>query len=108
MPTPVATGTLNLTSAAETPFGAAQTVDGNYVLVIDLSNMVNGQEVEIKVKQKVLAGGAAIVFYHGVYCHVQAEPGVISIPLSSTEQWTATATKTAGANLDIPYRVDLL
>lgn len=108
MPTSISPGTVTLTSSTETTVGSAQTTDGNYVFVFSLANMANGQELEVRVKMKVIAGGTAIVFYYGFYAHVQAEPGVVSIPLPSTEYWEATFKKTAGGDLAIECRIDLI
>ena len=108
MPTKVIEGTTSLTSTTETTLDAAQTVDGNYVLKLDLHNMVNGQELEVRIYDKVKTASAEAVVYYGFYAHVQAEPVVVSIPVPSTESWKATIKKTAGANLDVDWVIILI
>ncbi len=69
---------------------------GTYVLMLDTSNMANGDTLEVRVKSKVLSGGAEVLYLFATYLHVQAEPLKMTIPVPSLHSLTATLKQTAG------------
>jgi len=52
-----------------------------FVLYVDTNAMVNGDELELRVKMKVLTGSTAREVFFGTYAHVQGDPIKTSIPV---------------------------
>lgn len=67
-----------------------------YLLVVDTTNMANGDVLELRCKSKAKAAGSAIVFCIGSYSNIQADPLKISIPVASVDGGTFTLKQTAG------------
>lgn len=60
---------------------AAPTTSGNYVLWFDTTNLLNGEEIEVYVKRKVLTGGTIRTTSIIRYIHAQTdEPVKSTIP----------------------------
>lgn len=92
MPTPLASGTLVADGTEQTL--AADTSNKNYVLKVDLSAMVNGEVVELKIYDKVLAGGVEGLGYSASFANTQAEPIKYSIPVPADVSFRATLKQT--------------
>lgn len=75
-------------------------------LTVDLSNMVAGDIVELRVKEKVLSGGSTAQALMATFAHVQANPVAKSIPLPCAYDGTFTLKQTAGTGRNYPWRVD--
>lgn len=67
-----------------------------YVLTVNLSNMAAGDRVELRLKKKVLTGGASAVQYLATFTGDQVEEVVDSIPVLSHFELVATLKQTAG------------
>lgn len=52
---------------------ATETTAGVYVLVVDTSNLVNGDTVILRIKTKNQSGGSSILAYEATFSDVQAE-----------------------------------
>lgn len=78
----------------------------NVSLVADLSNMITGDTVELRIKQRVLAAGATREIVLATFVNVQDIPIVQSIPISSPFECIATLKQTAGVVHDYPWRLD--
>lgn len=74
-----------------------QTTAGVYVLVVDLSNMQNGDAVTLKLKTKYASGGTSRKAYQASYAHIQGNPNVYSVPVPVDTEIIATLTQTDGS-----------
>jgi hypothetical protein len=65
-------------------------------LIVDTNNMLNGDELELRVKAAAISAGTRRLVYLGVYAHVQVEPLKVSVPVPSPYSWEASLKQTAG------------
>lgn len=78
---------------------------GVYQLLVDTTNLVNGDVLELRVKVKARsAEGSAKLAYMGTYANVQAYPIVASVPVSCT-YGVFTLKQTAGTGRAFPWSV---
>lgn len=78
----------------------------NVSLVADLTNMIAGDTVELRIKQRVLAAGATREEVLATYVGVQNIPMVQSIPISSPFECIVTLKQTAGVVHAYDWRLD--
>jgi hypothetical protein len=67
------------TTGAEVSVLAATTTSGVYVFETDLSAMVNGSIVELRLYLTI--GGSERLAYYAIYAHIQAQPIKLSVPV---------------------------
>ena len=84
---------------------ATITTDGSFVIGIDASNMVLGDELIVRVKLKVRSTGTTRLAYEATYAHVQNEPVILSIPAASTNEIVFTLEQTAGTGRAFPWEI---
>lgn len=77
---------------------ATSTTGKTYVLVVDLNPMVNGDEIELRLKTKVLTGSTERLAYFAGYAHIQAAPNKYSVPVPANWSCKATLKQVAGSN----------
>lgn len=75
---------------------ATITDPGNYVLVVDLVNLVNNDAVILRIKTKITSGDASQLAYEAAYRHVQGHKNVYSVPVPSPIEFIATLEQTDG------------
>lgn len=73
------------------------------VLIVDTVNMVAGDELELRVKMKVLTGGTAALAYYAVFANAQADPIKLSIPITAPFGCVATLKQTAGTGRNFDW-----
>ena len=84
---------------------------GVYTLHVDLSNMVAGDSVELRVYQMVLTGGTARVAYYMPYHDVQLPDAMIAISVPISNELTDAQAlrfslkQTAGTSRNFPWKV---
>lgn len=83
---------------------ASQTDDGVYQCMIDFANMTTTEKYQIKVKEKVQAGGTQRDIYTSVIEGVQGEPFVIP-SLILANGWDITLKKLAGTDRSIGWSI---
>ena len=88
--------------------GSEQTADtisaaGAYVWVVDLSNMASGDTVVLRVKDKVLSGGSAVLAFEQTYSGAQAVDWVCSDVVVTAHEVTFTLHQTAGTNRNFDW-----
>lgn len=103
-PSPIASGTQAATVTTEHTL-TTQTTAYNAALTVDLSAMVNGDEVELRIKTKVLSGGTSREFWYSVYAHVQGQPNIITDPVTSDIEIVATLKQTTGTGRSFPWKL---
>ncbi|MEE9415754.1 MAG: hypothetical protein V3V01_10755 [Acidimicrobiales bacterium] len=82
-----------------------QTDDESYVLVVDADEIVAGEELELKVKTKVLSGTTLEEAYEGSWDGPTAQPIKISIPVPSDIEFVATLKQIGGSSRSFPWKV---
>ena len=83
-----------------------QTTVGFYQLSVNLTNMVNGDVVELRIKSKTLTGDTEEEVYSTIYSHDQGTcPIALSPPLPVLFSVTATLKQTAGAVHAYPWNL---
>ena len=81
MTTSVASGSQSATVGTEHTL-ATITTAGNYVLVVDMNAMLNGDYTELRIKTKAKSGGTSRLYAYAIFAHIQAELNKCSIPVA--------------------------
>ncbi len=84
---------------------ATLTTGKTFVLALDTGAMLNGDILEVRIRTRVLAGGASLRAYSVVYAHVQGAPQKYSIPVPANIEFVAAMTQTAGTARAYPWSV---
>ena len=92
MPTSIASGTVTANGTEQTL--TTDTTNKNYVLVADLSTLVNGETVELRLYTKCLSGGAEVLAYVVSYSNIQGDPMKYSVPVPADISLKATLKQT--------------
>lgn len=102
MPTSKSEGSQTATLDTEHFPGSAQTDTGTYVLMVDCSNMVNGDVTRLKMYVKPRSASTSAVAYSATYAHAQADPVKISPPVPSLHEvkWSLEQTDGTGRAYD--------
>lgn len=90
-------------SGTEDVLVAGATTNATYAFKADLSNMVNGDVVEVRIYTKVLTGGTLRVLWKGTFAHVQTNKIVASPPVPSDFSCKVSMTQTAGTGRSIDW-----
>lgn len=91
----VASGTQAATITTEHTLNSP-TGPATYVLVVDTTNMANGDTLELRCKVKAKAGGTAGQYLLGTFVNVQADVIKMSIPVPAVDGGTFTLKQVAG------------
>lgn len=73
-----------------------QTDDGVYQVWLDLSDMVGGDELQIRVYEKVQSGDTQRIAYESILVGPQSPPQWLSIPFTLMHGWDFTLKAIAG------------
>lgn len=76
-----------------------------FVLLVDTTNMVNGDVLELRIKSKVLTGGAEVLAYYQSFAHLQESKQKVSIPVPSLFSCSFTLKQVAGTGRVFPWVV---
>ena len=71
-----------------------------FTLIVDANEMVNGDNLVLRVYGIVISTGAERVVFEATYAHIQAEPIKVSIPFPSpghTDGYRVTLNQSAGS-----------
>lgn len=98
----IASGTQAATVTTEHSL-ATSTTGKTAVLVVNTVNMVNGDELELRIKTKVLTGSTAALAYFAAYAHVQGTPVKYSVPVPANWSIEATLKQSAGTSRDFEW-----
>lgn len=105
MPASNQNGTQTATISTEHTLGAAVTTAGTYLLAIDTTNMVAGDELELRVKNKVLTGGTEILQIIGQFANAQVEPYKITVPIVVLYSCSFTLKQVAGVGRNYDWNI---
>jgi hypothetical protein len=76
-----------------------------YILVVDTTNMVNGDVLELRCKSKAVTAGSAVQYVMATYCNAQSDNLKQSIPVPSVDGGTFTLKQTAGTGRVFPWNL---
>ena len=76
---------------------------GVYVFAVDMSNLANGETLDIRVKVNTVSGGTQAVLYQASYSHAQAEPIVQTPPIVVPDDATFSIRQTGGTGRAFPW-----
>lgn len=98
-------GTTSALSIGSETTLATDTNNGTFVLEVDVSNMVNGDLLEIRVYTITLGGGSLIQAWKGTYQHAQINNHKISPPIASDQSIKCTLKQTAGTGRTFAWKM---
>lgn len=101
-------GTQTAVISTEHTLGTPPTAAGTYVLAVDLSNMVDGDVVELRMKRKVLTGGTIRQTLLAVFSNAQSDLVAYSIPVPTPWGVTATLKQTAGTGRNFDWSLETI
>ena len=84
---------------------ATVTTAGTFVLHVDLVNMANDDELELRVKLKVRSTGTTREYQLARFMHAQAQEVVASIPVASPQECVFTLKQVAGTGRSYNWEV---
>lgn len=83
----------------------AQTADGVYQVFLDVSDMVAGDRLRIRVYEKVRSGDTQRIVYQDVLDGPQPEPIYVTPSLVLMHGWDVTATALAGGSIVVNWSI---
>lgn len=87
---------------------ATETTNGVYQAVVDLSNIANGDIIELTVQTKTLTGSSYATVFHAVYGHAMAEPVKCTPPITVPFGIKLLMKLTNGTNRNIDWSLNRL
>jgi hypothetical protein len=90
---------------SENTLVAAATTNATYCLLVDLTNMTNGDIVELRIYTKVLSGGALDLAWKGTYAQAPLIVVAQSPFVPSDQSFKATLKQVAGTNRNYDWKV---
>lgn len=82
-----------------------ETTDGVFQVVVDLNNMVAGDILELRIKEKARSGDTQRLAWYATYAHAQAQPLAVSPTLILLHGWDVTLKQVAGTGRAYPWSI---
>lgn len=89
-------GSQTATIGTEHTLGSAITAAGVYQLVVDTTNMVAADVLELRIYTKAKSGSTERLTYYATYANTQNELNKMSVPVPIDTSFKATLKQTAG------------
>jgi hypothetical protein len=107
MATAVAEGTLTATVGTEHVVWEDTAANGTYQLVVDMSNLVNGERVELRIYRRVLSTDTTpLVYLARGYMRDASEPVLVSTPVLTTRHLRFTLRQLNGTGRSFKWVVE--
>lgn len=74
------------------------TAGHTYVFALDTTNLAAGDAIEVRIKAKVLSGGAEGQAYYATWANVQEDVVKYSLPVPANQSIKVTMTRVGGAD----------
>jgi len=105
--TVTASGTQSATVSTEHTLAGTGTLTAGktYTLAVDCNAMATGDELELRIKTKVLSSGTERLAYIATYAHAQDTPIKVSIPVPCAQAATVTLKQTAGTGRSYDWNI---
>lgn len=104
MPSNANSGTQTATVTTEHTLATISTA-GNYYLKVDKKNLTTGDELILRVFDKVLTGSTSALMFKGTYSHAQDEIVAVSIPFSTVFETIVTLEQSTGTSRTFEWAV---
>lgn len=101
-----ASGTLTATGSGTEDTISTVNLPRTLWVVVDATNMVVGDTITLRVKRKVLSGGALVKFFEEQFAFPLEQPGLISVPMPSPHQAVFTLAQETGTGKAFPWSVE--
>ena len=82
-----------------------ETTDGAFQLFVDVANMVNGDTLTLRIKEKARSGDTQRTLWTASYRHTQARKLTASPPIILLHGWAMTLEQTAGTGRAFPWSI---
>ena len=99
----VASGSLTTTSSEQDL--STQSSANVWVLAVDTANMVNGDEIVIRIYGKARTSDTERLLYVSRFAHVQSDPLKLSPPVPTPHHFRATLQRIAGTDRAYPWEL---
>lgn len=98
-------GTTEWSMTTDTSGPDAETSDGVFQALIDVSALDNGDVFSVRVYEKVLAASTQRLIYEAVLANAQSEPVFVLPSLVLLHGWDMTLTKISGTDRSIDWSI---
>jgi hypothetical protein len=98
-------GTTEYFLASDSTTATYQTTDGVYQLWLELNNLANGDEYQVRVYEKISSGGTARIAMEWTISHAQTQPLWVTPSLMLIHGWEFSLTKLAGTDRSIAWSI---
>lgn len=98
-------GSQTATLGTEHTLGTAITTAGVFVLVVDSANLVDGENLELRIYTKYASGGTERLAFVANFANAQTDPNKYSLPVPSDTSWKATLKQTGGTGRAFPWNI---
>ena len=95
----------SLTTNTSYDTGDAQTADGTYQVFLDLSDMVAGDQLQIRIYEKCRTGDTQQICYEAIPVGVQSQKLWASPALILINGWDVTCDTLAGASITVLWSI---
>jgi hypothetical protein len=85
--------------------GSTQTADGVYQIFLDLNDMIAGDELQIRVYEKVTSGGTQYIVWQSILAGAQSPPIWVSPSLILMHGWDVTADTIVGGTITVNWSI---
>jgi hypothetical protein len=98
-------GTTQYFLASASTTATYQTSDGVYQLWLEVNNLANGDEYQVRVYEKISSGGTARIAMEWTISHAQTQPLWVTPSLMLIHGWEFSLTKLAGTDRSIAWSI---
>jgi hypothetical protein len=98
-------GTTQYFLASASTTATYQTTDGCYQLWLEVNNLANGDEYQVRVYEKISSGGTARIAMEWTISHAQTQPLWVTPTLMLIHGWEFSLTKLAGTDRSIAWSI---
>lgn len=85
--------------------GDAQTTDGTYQVWLDLADMIAGDQLQIRIYEKVRAADTQRTVYETILTGAQSQPVWVSPALMMIHGWDITCKALAGGTITVNWSI---
>jgi hypothetical protein len=105
-----AVGTTEHSLATDTTYdtGDAQTTDGVLQAWLDVSDMIAGDQLQVRVYEKVRSADTQRIVYQTILSGAQSEPIFVTPALTVMHGWDVTADTLAGTSITVNWSLRLI
>ncbi len=101
------TGSQTATLATEHTLNTTtpETTDGAFMLVVDVANLVNDEELTLRIKEKARSGDTQRLLWTTTVKHIQSHPLITSPPMILLHGWDMTLEQNGGTGRAFPWSI---